>query len=213
MRNTSLALSLVLAGCELSQTGARGNVDFSMSDCGYIACDMSLPMAVGGSVTLHAHTLDGSDAPLLLAGDNYALHVAEVSRNEATIIATAPGGAVVSALLSGGGELDYLHIDTAEPTGLIVRALAASKVTDSELVTRFAAPVGDAVDLRVTGSYAYGELLGVLSLGVGIDRDLLATAYGNLSEGDFQVTALPGVHVMTLALPNGHVKYVEVEGY
>lgn len=130
-----LTTAALVAGCNVSASGAEGNVLFTPDECGrYTGCDFEDSVGVGGTLHVHISGLDGfstagvtldSDAPEVLTVEP----LADVSgRPTWQLYGVSPGVARLLALDQDGYEVDLLEVAVQELSGLILQNVLGNAV-------------------------------------------------------------------------------------
>src|SRR5262245_42834822 len=125
-RGAALALGLALvAGCNISQSGANERLDFTPTECGYklVGCNFADSIAVGGTIEVQIAARDGgtttgidlaTDTPDILAVER----VPGSSPRTWQVTALGAGVGRLAALDEGGEEVDFLEVPMQVAVGL-----------------------------------------------------------------------------------------------
>lgn len=223
MRNlTSLAslslLALTTAACEgwnHVETGERGLLEFTPSDCGRENCDLDVPLAIGGATEVRVEAVDDHELGdlTLISSDPYVVDVFLVEdgfySQDWLIVGYDVGRADIVAIDAYGFEVDYIIVDVRAATSIYLEreAGAADGPTADEAFDEiWTIAAGTRVEFQARPFRAYeGELMGRLEYFVEID-DALARALdprADLVAGELAFVAPLGDHSITFFAPDG----------
>jgi hypothetical protein len=129
-----LTAAAALAACNTSTEGANGNLAFTPTDCGLIACNLADSIGVGGVISMHIRGLEGvSTAGAVLESENpdmlSVVAVPDVGGQPTWELQALNAGVTrVNAYTADDVLLDFVEIPTQELTGLISQKIVGEAV-------------------------------------------------------------------------------------
>jgi hypothetical protein len=169
MRSPLLILAAGVLGCNVSQSGTHGALEFTPRDCGnpLLGCDFARPVASGTSLNLWVWGDPQPDTVVAEApGPATLTEIAPVEgRRTWRIDALADGTAIISARDAGGAEMDTYQVSVMAPTALELVGLVGHPTTSRN---------ADGVTLDVEA--AAGQLVSLQAVPRALGTDLMGVA-------------------------------------
>ncbi len=200
-------------GCNVSTTGAEGNIQFTPDDCGRVGgCDFNDSIGVGGVVNVRIQGLDGfSTAGVTLDSDDPGVFTVTAIPDQGgpiwEIYGAGSGVARLTAWDSTDTQVDYIDIGVQELTGLTMENIVGSAVgtpsedpgydevwtvnADERVVLHVTPLIGDGVPTM--GRYLYTPFIEDQAF------DDYINDYELLDLGQLDFTAPPGFYGISFA--------------